>query len=141
MATHLLYPNFVFTIMKKFAILFAASLYLLSITGVAVKLHFCGEELSAVIFSGADADCGCEVGCQEEGCCQDENFYFKMQTDHVVSASTLESPPHAVALLPTEPIYTFASIPSHYDIHFVNLHGPPIVSKYRTHLLIGRFSC
>lgn len=130
------------TIMKKFAAIFAVSLYLLSITGVAVKLHFCGEELNAVIFSGADADCGCEVGCEEDGCCHDKAFYLKVQTDHVVAGNVIEpNPSQSVALLPSEPIYSVANIPSVYDIHYINLHGPPLVSKLRTHLLIGRFSC
>ncbi len=127
--------------MKKFAALFAVSLYLLSITGIAVKLHFCDEELSAIIFSGADADCGCEVGCEHDSCCHDKAFYLKVHTDHVVAASTIESNPQSVALWPSEPIYQIANIPSQYDVHYTNLHGPPLVSKYRTHLLIGRFTC
>ncbi len=116
--------------MKKFAAIFAVSLYILSITGVAVRLHFCGEELSAVIFSGADADCGCDEGCEEEGCCHDQNFYLKVHTDHVAAASITE-PNHScsMALLPSAPIYHLASIPSNYDVHYINLHGPPLVSK------------
>lgn len=128
--------------MKRIAGILALSLYLISITGVAVKLHYCGEELSAVIFSGADADCGCDEGCEDDGCCHDQNYFFKVKTDHVSAANTKQSDPiQSVAILPVSFPRLNPCTLSDVDSKHINVHGPPVTSKYRTHLLIGRFTC
>lgn len=63
---------------KGFLILFLVACYTFAISGVAVKIHYCGGEVSSVTFAAAaKKSCGCKEKSEKESCCKDEIKQFK----------------------------------------------------------------
>lgn len=115
--------------------------YLLTTSGLAVKLHYCDSELNQVSFVGSAANCGCDEE-EASGCCEDQHYYFKIKTDHLASVENI-LPTHSFGtdlflnqeINLNEGLYSKIHQPQQY------IHGPPGYEKHRIHLLIERFTC
>jgi hypothetical protein len=104
-----------------------------------VSFHYCGDELDSVTLVGAAANCGCED--ENDDCCQNEHYYFKVANDqNTEPAEKLQIPSSPIfnAITQTEVAPILAS--QHTGIYIVR-NRPPGKLKYRSHLFIGRISC
>ena len=67
---------------KIFSVILTA-VFLLSVSGLAVKYHYCGDKIASVsVFSPA---CGCEKSSQQhmpDDCCKNKLKFFKVANDY-----------------------------------------------------------
>ena len=57
-----------------------AMLFFVFSSGLAVNIHYCGDEISSVKVLGLSADCGC--GDSQDSCCKDEFKIFKVKDSY-----------------------------------------------------------
>lgn len=86
--------------MKQFAAILFSSFYLLSTIGVGINFHYCLGELAYVEVMGPLELCCCG---EEEGafrCCEDESYFFQLDTEQQVSQGFRLLLPHTSLLSP-----------------------------------------
>lgn len=66
--------------MKRLCSILFALLYLSSVSGWALNLHYCGGELNCISLLVKDDCCACPDE-EEPGCCSDEGVYIKASDD------------------------------------------------------------
>lgn len=84
--------------MKRTALIFLTTIYLLSLVGVGVNRFYCCGKLTSVTLTYASAD-----HTDKDNCCKQESKSFKIKDSHVTVNTTVLSS-SAPALLP-EPAY------------------------------------
>jgi hypothetical protein len=63
------------TNMKKSLTIFFTALYIATIVGITISVHFCGEKVTSVQFiqfASREKSCGCEEIDVPDDCCKDE---------------------------------------------------------------------
>ena len=74
--------------LKKAAALLLSVLYLVTATGFALNLHFCGETVTAVsIDSPVKAPAGCSDGMK---CCSSKHLLVKVKDAHMTQPNALQ---------------------------------------------------
>jgi hypothetical protein len=130
--------------MKKFIVAIIAILYLGSITGAPVHLHYCMGKIADWSFghaekSGECGNCGMEKSTSaDNGCCKDEHKFIKGSIDqklvegiHLMLVSAVPVSPHHVVL----------PVPATRDIVEILPHSnaPPRSSKVNIYILDRTF--
>lgn len=74
--------------MKKIIAILLLPLYLFSVIGFNLHLHYCGGELAAASII-TNAGCDCEDGTngiitEDDGCCKNESQFKKFDTEHAL---------------------------------------------------------
>jgi hypothetical protein len=73
--------------MKRLIAIVFALLYLGSVSGWALNLHYCGGELNCISLLVKDDCCACPEE-KEPGCCNDEGLFIKASDDCHTSVNT-----------------------------------------------------
>lgn len=126
--------------MKKAFIILIANIYLLVFSGFSVNIHFCDDQLDSFTFIGSEPNCGCDES-KNDGCCEDQHFYFKDNTDHQLTEVTEKNPELVFVVLPTFTfVQSFQSL-AHISVALEKDSKPPGSFKYRKHILLNKFTC
>lgn len=62
---------------KKLSYIILSFVLLISTMGIAVSKHYCGSSFVSVSFFSEAKSC-----CETDGCCHNENHFFKVQDDY-----------------------------------------------------------
>lgn len=73
--------------MKRSVAIIFALLYISSVSGWALNLHYCGGELNCISLLVKDDCCACPDE-EEPGCCSDEGLFIKASDDSHTSVNT-----------------------------------------------------
>jgi hypothetical protein len=73
--------------MKRSIAIICALLYIGSVSGWALNLHYCGGELNCISLLVKDDCCACPEE-DEPGCCSDEGLFIKASDDSHTSVNT-----------------------------------------------------
>lgn len=73
--------------MKRSVAIIFALLYIGSVSGWALNLHYCGGELNCISLLVKDDCCACPEE-EEPGCCSDEGLFIKASDDSHTSINT-----------------------------------------------------
>ncbi len=82
--------------MKKFKAILLLFLFVITNSGMAISIHWCGGKLSSVdFFSCSKNKCACGKKAMKPGCCKDKKVQFKVKDDLVKSNTVVfkVSPP------------------------------------------------
>jgi hypothetical protein len=74
------------TYVKKSLTIFFTALYVITVVGVTVAVHFCGETVTSVQviqFASGEKSCGCEETDVPDDCCKDEIKTVQINDDQV----------------------------------------------------------
>lgn len=85
----MLHPEVIFinfVTMKRLIILFLGFLFLISSSGIAFSMHYCGKNLGEISFS-EKGNCACEQDDMPPGCCSDKLVVIKIK-DHFIKSSS-----------------------------------------------------
>ena len=74
--------------MKRIVAIIFALLYIGSVSGWALNLHYCGGELNCVSLWVEDDCCACPDE-EEPGCCNDEGIYIKASDDSHTAGNSI----------------------------------------------------
>ena len=70
--------------MKKPAVTLLLFLFLITNSGIAVSLHWCGHQLASIDFFSSDMHkCPCGEKEMKPGCCEDKTLILKLKTELV----------------------------------------------------------
>ncbi|QJD96373.1 hypothetical protein HH214_11095 [Mucilaginibacter robiniae] len=111
--------------LKKSGIIALALLYLVTVLGFAMDLHFCGSYMASVHFEApgklpiAKAKCGMKMKC-----CKNQHLNVKVKDAHQ-SVSALESIKLLALHLPVAFLNSFAPAPQPVTLIAQQLRGPP----------------
>ena len=126
--------------MKKVTALLMLFLFLITNSGMAVTIHWCGDRLASINFFSADKHhCPCSRKAMKHGCCKDKTTTFKAN-DELANSTSCE-------LHITAPGFGFALVS---QIEALNLpafkysdsdfyHPPPFKPDVPIYLLNGAF--
>lgn len=77
--------------MKKATAILLMLLFLISQSGIALSLHWCGGKVTSIdVFSSHAHRCACKKKEMKPGCCKDKTTYFKVKTILAKEASQIE---------------------------------------------------
>lgn len=124
--------------MKRSVAIIFALLYIGSVSGWALNLHFCGGELNCISLLVKDDCCACPEE-EEPGCCSDEGLYIKASDDsHTAGNSTTFSLDAALVSAPLSfsiPTYNIVSNCTVYNYCAFDLPPPDRLILFRTFLI------
>lgn len=126
--------------MKKTLTLSLLFLFLITNSGMAVSLHWCGHKLSSIDFFSTDKHkCGCGKKAIKPGCCKDKTITLKVKSDLAKA--------NQFAFNNSVPKFIFSTA-NHFDIlSLANYkcersefyYPPPIKPKVPDYILYGVF--
>ncbi|WP_052273294.1 HYC_CC_PP family protein [Flavihumibacter solisilvae] len=130
--------------MKKFIVAILAILYLGSITGAPVHLHYCMGKIADWSLghaekSGECSNCGMEKSTSSDnGCCKDEHKFIKGSIDQKLVESVQLM---LVTAVPVNPIYVVLQAPATSNEVEILPHSnaPPRSSKVDIYILDNTF--
>ena len=67
---------------KKSGALFIAILYMVTVAGFALNLHYCGNRVASVKINTPAKTCGMQMGFNEKDCCKDIKVNVKVKDEH-----------------------------------------------------------
>jgi len=126
--------------MKKLTAILLLFLFLITNSGMAVTIHWCGNKLTSIDFFSADKRlCKCEKPAMKPDCCKDKTTIFTAKTDMAKA--------NQVAFKLTTPIFNFILLkqievlPSANFQYFATsfYHPPTFKPKAPIYLLDGVF--
>src|SRR5436190_16192983 len=80
--------------MKKICAIAFLLVYLVSVSGIALSMHWCGGKLNTIkIVYAEHHSCCCLKKPMKKGCCKDEVSYCKIDTAHSPNSSLNLVPP------------------------------------------------
>jgi hypothetical protein len=114
--------------------------YLVSVIGIAMSLHFCGDELSSVKFTEQAACNACHAMdgkemAKKDNCCKNEKVEAKV-TDQHQSSEKLNLPTNYSITLFLTPIiadFIHSLLPGFFSR--IENKGPPFGSKISLHII------
>ena len=116
---------------KKSAILLLAMLYLGTVSGFALNLHFCFNRLSSIRIDAPAKECSEGAGARKMSCCKDKRIDVKVKDAHQSALSVFSGKVYAV-ILPRLHHFDFAFPPTRSLFAETPHRGPPLtqVSAY-----------
>lgn len=112
------------TVKKTFAIFFCF-LYFVSVSGIALNLHYCGGKIKSISFTHTDESGCCKGKMKKAGCCKETTAYAKVE-DSQASASHLQVPQgqclQLLATLPATAVYLEKALTATF--HAQAVHPP-----------------
>jgi hypothetical protein len=101
--------------------------YVLSSSGVALNLHYCGGRLAHVeIIAGQKHKCKCGSKKMAKSCCKNEQRFLKVKDTHKVTASVSITEKFSVHLFITQTSDWKAQRLCSHAIAITSNHFPPI---------------
>ena len=125
--------------MKKIVSIFCILLLLVATSNLAVNIHFCGDAISSLTFSGKSKTCGstCDskTGIHEKSCCKD--FAAVISTDDTTTANfSFNVEQQIVATVPVTYVLTFENTHSIELLKgSVACNAPPNISDQHFYIL------
>lgn len=111
--------------MKKTFAIFFVFLYLVSVSGISLNLHYCGGKIKSISLTHTDESGCCPGKMKNTGCCKDKNAHAKVE-DSQASSSHLQLPAgqclQLLATLPATGIYCEKALTS---IFYARVVDPP----------------
>ena len=116
---------------KKSAILFLAMLYLGTVSGFALNLHYCFNHLSSIRIDAPAKECSKRTGERKMSCCKDKRIDVKVKDAHQSALSVFSGKIYA-AILPRLYRQDPTSLPTGFATAGTSYRGPPLspVSAY-----------
>ena len=108
--------------LKRAAAILLSVLYLVTASGFALNLHFCGDSITAVsINAAAKAPAGCADGM---GCCSNKHLVVKVKDAHLAQAPSLQAKLPVLAVAPLVHPYFSVNFNPAFSDGFINKHPP-----------------
>ncbi|WP_299290690.1 hypothetical protein [uncultured Mucilaginibacter sp.] len=112
--------RYLYIVIKKSGIILVVLLYLVTATGFALNLHFCGNVIESVKIDAPSKKCG-----MDSKCCKETHLEVKVKDAHQASHTVFTG----TFLVSLVPVFSFAFSQEPLTInHLSNLHlerGPP----------------
>ncbi|RYE01275.1 MAG: hypothetical protein EOP50_02300 [Sphingobacteriales bacterium] len=122
--------------MKKFLAILTLLAYFTVSTGFVVNLHYCMDRFHSWELGHPAKDrcatCGMKIK-KSKGCCHDQVKVVKVQQD-VTAAQYAVFAFAAPAIVPVQPLWSFAVPVVETPRPATPIHGPPLISKQDTYL-------
>lgn len=123
--------------MKKIVIFIYLLLYLVTVTGFSYTVHYCGGEVSSVLFHTPTSDkCICGSNKMKKNCCKDKTVSIKIEDGQVNTQNCLITFKNLLNLQIDLP-QSFCFEYSHFPILVLEdyFHHPPDVEKHPLYIL------
>lgn len=121
--------------MKRFAAIFFLSLFLITNSGMAMAIHWCGGKLASVDFFLADKHpCPCGKKAMKSGCCQNTTTTFKA-CDELAKTTAFFYKASITSFYLGEPQYFVSFISSEFLYSSYFYHLPPYKPKVPIYLI------
>ncbi len=109
--------------MKKVAAILFLLLFLITNSGLAMAIHWCGGKLVAIDFFSAQKNhCPCGTKPMKKGCCQDRITTIKAN-DELAKSNNLNFKVTQVSLIPKE--FFVSVISAHFHFVISDFYYPP----------------
>lgn len=106
---------------------------------VSVAFHYCGDTMKYVTLHETEERESCCGKMEDHGCCSDEEITYKVDDQH-----------SGKVLATQKPVFTDITLPEYYSNDFFGVqypvfkvyqvsHSPPLIHKYRLHLINNVF--
>ena len=134
---------------KKHISIFLAFFVLVSNSGLAFNVHYCGSKIASVSFSipaavsaiQKDEDCCLKKAVKKESCCKDKKIVFKEKAaDKIVKSFSFQF--DYIFLVPEYQPAVFSAVPSFKNnlspAYYCDANAPPLYKLYSQYLFYDK---
>lgn len=112
---------------------------MLGLMQVSIAFHYCGDTMKYVSLHEAEERESCCGKMEQHGCCSDEQITYKVDDQYFGKVVATQRPAFTDIILPEHSTPNFFSVEYPvFEVHQVS-HSPPLIHKYRLHLMNNVF--